>query len=118
MELPFLPESESDAEKQAILHAVIEQLVKDFGRFGLEVIPPPPGGDLYSCLVSQIAPCLEQALLHQDTLLTGILYSIDLNEEQVRKALQEQPDRPYHLVFTDLILKRELQKVVLRRRFS
>ncbi|HXC07205.1 MAG TPA: hypothetical protein VNZ86_20735 [Bacteroidia bacterium] len=118
MENPFLPESGSEAEKQALLQAVMDQLIKDFGRFGLEIVQPPPGKDPYTALLSQIAPCIENALRNNDVLLTGILYSIDLNEGQVRKALASQPDRAYHLVLTDLILKRELQKVVLRRKYS
>ncbi|MFI5149332.1 MAG: hypothetical protein ACHQRM_06325 [Bacteroidia bacterium] len=118
MDTPFLPPELSGPEKQAILKAVIEQLMKDFGRFGLDIREPLPGTDAYSSLQSQVAPIIEKTLLSNDSLLTGILYSIDLSEVQVRKALQEQPERPYPLVLTDLILKRELQKVVLRKRFS
>ena len=57
-------------------------------------------------------------LLERDfNTLLNVLYRIDVSEEQLKKALAASNDNPA-AVITDMILKRELQKVETRRKYS
>jgi len=49
--------------------------------------------------------------------LINVLYRIDVSEEQLKKVLAEASDDPAAII-TDMILKRELQKVETRRKYS
>jgi len=48
----------------------------------------------------------------------GILYRIDVSDEQIKKAVRENTSEPFSEIVTDLIIKRELQKVVIRSHYS
>jgi hypothetical protein len=48
----------------------------------------------------------------------GILYRIDVSDEQIKKAVNENTSEPFSEIITDLIIKRELQKVVIRQHYK
>jgi hypothetical protein len=47
-----------------------------------------------------------------------LLYRVDINEKQLGKQLAEQKEEEYLSVVAELMIKRILQKVVLRKYFS
>jgi len=101
-----------------IILQVSEQVIKDFDMFGLEVKFSGNGYMAYEELFDQVYPHLEKLLHSNQTKFLAILYRIDLSEEQVRKAVNENTSEPFSAVVADLILRRELQKVVLRNSFK
>ncbi len=48
----------------------------------------------------------------------NLMYRIDISETQIKKSIEESKDKSFSEIVTDLILKRELLKVVTRRSFS
>jgi len=50
--------------------------------------------------------------------LKNLLYRIDLTEKQIAAAAREQPGKPLQLVLAELMIKRILQKVVLKERYK
>jgi hypothetical protein len=48
----------------------------------------------------------------------GILYRIDLSDEQIKKAVNANSSEPFPEIITDLIIRRELQKVVIRNHYK
>jgi hypothetical protein len=97
-----------------LLQQVADQLIKDFGMFGLDIHFSGKPELAYSELFGQVNAHLETLARSNKQKFLSILYRIDLSEQQVGKALAENPADPFSAAVTDLILKRELQKVVLR----
>ena len=50
--------------------------------------------------------------------LKTLLYRIDLTEKQIAIAAHEQPGKPLQLVLAELMIKRILQKVVLKELYK
>ena len=47
-----------------------------------------------------------------------LLYRVDINEKQLSTRLQENKEEEYLSIVSELIIKRILQKVVLKKHFS
>lgn len=118
MELPL---SKSDIERYQrsidLLQEVVAQLNKDFQLNGFDVEFSGKGESAYQELTDQLVPVIEYMLENQAERFWNLLYSIDLNESKVKEALFGEDTNSIQLL-TDLILKRELQKVVIRHFYS
>jgi hypothetical protein len=97
-----------------LLQEVVNQLIKDFGIFGMEIHFSGNPALAYSELFGQVNKHLEVLARYSQQKYISLLYRIDLNEQQIGKALSLHPEEPFSATVTDLILIRELQKVVLR----
>jgi septation ring formation regulator EzrA len=107
-------------ERSAVLlQDVVAQINKDFRLNGFEVEFSGEGETAYQELSEQLIPVIEYMLEHQTETFWNLVYSIDLNEAKVKRILfgQEEVDNAIGQL-TDLILKRELQKVVIRHFYS
>ncbi len=94
-----------------------QQLIKDLGECGCE-------NEFVSLLPADFEPIRQQlsAVLKQHEKKAGfniqqLLYRVDINEKQLNERLK-QNDEDYLSVVSELIIKRILQKVVLRKYFS
>ena len=118
MELPL---SNSDIERYErsidLLQEVVTQVNKDFQLNGFEVGFSGKGESAYHELTSQLIPVIDYMLENQADRFWNLLYFIDLNESKVKEALFGESANSIQLL-TDLILKRELQKVVIRNFYS
>lgn len=118
-----LPLSKTDLDRYersvTLLEDVVAQINKDFRLQGFDVEFSGQGETAYQELTDQLKPVIEYMLEHQSDTFWNLIYGIDLNERKVKDILfgtQEEPDAIGQL--TDLILKRELQKVVIRYHYS
>ena len=104
-----------------ILNETAQQVIKDFGMVGLK-IPQVHGArntpNAYAELFSQILPLVEKLQKENFQNFYSLMYRIDLSEMQIKKAVESSKDKSFSEIVTDLILKRELQKVITRRSFS
>jgi hypothetical protein len=50
--------------------------------------------------------------------LTGLLYRVDISELQIKKLSSERPDSSMNEIISELILKRELQKIIIKEHFK
>lgn len=98
-----------------LLNDTALQVIKDFGISGIEIRFSGNAENAYAELFSQIHPHIEKLLKGTTGNFYELLYRIDLSEEQIKKAVKSSVDRSVAEVLTDLILKRELLKVVLRK---
>ena len=101
-----------------ILNETAQQIIKDFGMVGLEIKFLGNAGNAYLQLFSQILPFIEKMQTENFHNFYNLMYHIDISENQIKKAAEEAKDKSFSEVVTDLILKRELLKVVMRRSFS
>jgi len=118
-----LPLSQQDFDRYersvALLQEVVAQINKDFRLHGFDVNFSGEGETAYRELSDQLAPVIEYMLENQTETFWNLIYGIDLNENKVKQILfgKEEVDNAIGQL-TDLILKRELQKVVIRHFYS
>ncbi len=118
-----LPLSQQDFDRYersvALLQEVVAQINKDFRLHGFDVNFSGEGETAYRELSDQLVPVIEYMLENQTETFWNLIYSIDLNENKVKQILfgKEEVDNAIGQL-TDLILKRELQKVVIRHYYS
>lgn len=94
------------------------QIIKDFDMFGLEVKFSGNAYNAYEELFEQIEPHINKLITHNQSKFMGILYRIDVSDVQVKKAIDANASESFSEIITDLIIKRELQKVVIRRHYK
>jgi hypothetical protein len=94
------------------------QIIKDFDMFGMEIKFSGNKYNAYEELFNQIEPHINKLISSNHQKFMGILYRIDLSDEQIKKAVSENSSESFSEIITDLIIKRELQKVVIRKHYS
>ena len=101
-----------------LIKQTANQIIKDFDMFGLEIKFSGNTYNAYEELFDQIQPHIAQLISKNHSKFMGIIYRIDLSDEQIKKAISENSSEPFDFIITDLIIKRELQKVVIRNHYK
>jgi hypothetical protein len=99
----------------AIVRETAEQLIRDFNWFNIGIRFSGDPLRAYDELREQIVPLIDRMQREEPGLFQSLLYRIDLDERKFRRQLSA-PEAGVHIA--DLILQRELQKVLTRRYFS
>ncbi len=95
-----------------------DQLKKDFEECGCssEIIATLPT-DL-NVIQSAIVEVLKQNEKRSGFNLQHLLYRVDINETRLKKELRSKQDSDYYMVIGELIIKRILQKIVIKKYYS
>ena len=101
-----------------LIRDTAHQIIKDFDMFGLEIKFSGNAYNAYEELFQQIEPHIKRLIMNNQSKFMGILYRIDVSEEQIKKAVQDHASESFSEIITDLVIKRELQKVVIRSQFK
>lgn len=101
-----------------ILNKTAEQIKKELGFFQLEIVLIGHSENAYQELYEQIYPQIKNLAKENYQKLISLLYRIDISEKQLQKEQQNAPGLKFEEAITHLIIKRCLQKVVLRKLFS
>ena len=96
----------------------MEQIKKDFNWFSFEIVFQNKEESAYLELFHQILPFVDELLNDNYPKLLAMLYRIDIDEAFLNKRLKESEQVDTDEVITDLIIKRELQKVIIREMYS
>ncbi len=118
MNIPSLSELSAYYSRTDLLTKVVEQLKKDFNWFSFEITFKGDQESPYQELYAQVLPLIDELLNDDYPKLMAMLYRIDLDEEFLNRRLKENSHADTDEVITDLILKRELQKVIIRDMYS
>ncbi len=94
------------------------QIIKDFDMFGMEIKFSGNAYNAYQELFEQIEPQIKNLINNNHQKFLGILYRIDVSDIQIKKAVSENSSESFSVIVTDLIIKRELQKVVIREHYK
>lgn len=97
-----------------IIRQVARQIEKDFITFGLEVHFSGNVESAYQELSDQLQDHLSMLLDRDYHRLVLLLYQIDLSEGAIAKAQMQFPDVPQYQLLSDLVIHRELKKVLIR----
>ncbi|WP_321310138.1 hypothetical protein [Marinifilum fragile] len=104
--------------REEIIRQVAAQIEKDFAQFGLEVQFSGEVDYAYEELFSQLKEHLIWLLDRDYHRLVLLLYQIDLSEKQIMQAETQYPDVPKSDLLAELVILRELKKVLIRNYFK
>jgi hypothetical protein len=101
-----------------ILNQTAGQIKKELGFFQIEIILIGTNQNAYEELYAQILPHIKTLSKENYQKLISLLYRIDISEKQLNAEQRNNDDKSFEEIITHLIIKRCLQKVVLRKLFS
>lgn len=101
-----------------LIKETANQIIKDFDMFGMEIKFSGNAYNAYEELFEQIEPHIKNLISTNHQKFLGFLYRIDLSDVQIKKAVNENSSESFSAIVTDLIIKRELQKVVIREHYK
>ena len=108
-------EIEQYFNNSTLIDQTINQIKKDFIEFDFNIEITDKGENLFDELISEISPVIDYLLEKQLEKLMSLIYRIDIDERKIKTALNA--DQP-HISISELVVKRELQKVVIRNYYS
>lgn len=101
-----------------IIQMTANQLIKDMGEFSIEITFKGDKETPYKELFDQVEPIIYTLEMMQPEKLKALLYRIDISENRIKQHFVENTKNDLSAFITDLILQRELQKVLTRIYFS
>ena len=115
-------ESRSDIETYnehpEYIRQTVQQLMKDFAMFGIEIEFSGDTDLAYREMFVQTCDHIEMLLKSNNQKLYALLYQIDLSNTSIITASEEHPEFTLAEVITELVIHRELKKVILRNYFK
>lgn len=104
--------------KEHLFELFKQQLKKDFDHSSVDsaFISELPSAfeDLKKALLVGMAPLFQSSA----SSLQNLLYRIDIGELQIRQYRLHHPGLSFEEVIAELLIKRILQKIILRKKFS
>lgn len=95
-----------------------EQIMKDFGMFGVEITFSGNTGQAYNELHKQLISQITLLIERNYDLLLSVLYQVDITEREIAKAEKELPHYNNIEIIAHQVIVRDLKKVLLRRYFK
>ena len=121
MEVPNLFSKEElmkASRREEIIHLVVNQIVKDFGSFNIDLNFSSQSDDLYSSLQNKLEIEVARIIEEDNTVFKGLLYRIDISEKEIAQYHREMPQNTFATIISQLILHRELKKVLYREYYK
>jgi hypothetical protein len=110
-----LPDISNQLSSKTLFEDFKTQLIKDFEQSNfpagfVEALEPD-----YQSILEKIAIELQRNERRTDFHLMNLLYRIDISEAQLKRYLSERQNESHFNVIAELIIKRVLQKVVIKQ---
>ena len=118
---PLINQQQLDVLKvsqQELIEKFYIQLLKDFEMSDVSDYLEPIVVFEYDEIHSNIMNALKKIDNKDFSKYRHLLYRIDISEKTVELELKSKPDNARYAVLADLIIKRILQKVILKIQFS
>lgn len=100
-----------------IVQETAEQIMKDFGMFGVEITFSGDTNNAYNELHRQLIDQISLLLERNYDLLLSVLYQVDITDREITKATRELPHYNPVEIIAHQVIVRDLKKVLLRRYF-
>jgi len=104
--------------KTEIIRQTVEQVKKDFTMFGMDVEFTGNTGMAYDEMFMQLSAYVSHMLEIDPHRLSSLLYQVDLGENKIMESSTLHPDWSLPEVITELIIHRELKKVLIRNYYK
>lgn len=100
-----------------IIRLTVEQLKKDFGMHGFQIAFSGNELTAWNELMDQALPVLTELHRKNPSAFQALMYRIDISDKQM-KELYSLPTTEFAPKLAETVIKREFQKVLLRKYFS
>jgi hypothetical protein len=104
--------------KEDVIQETAEQIMKDFGMFGIEITFSGNVENAYHELHEQLINQISVYLDKDYSRLMAVLYQVDITEREIAKAAQELPHYNDLEVLAHQVIFRDLKKVLFRRYYK
>lgn len=101
-----------------IVCETIQQIMKDFGMFGITISFSGNIGSAYIELHDQLVEQITRLLGNDYGRLLSVLYQVDISDRDIARTEAEIPEYNYVQVLAHQIIVRDLKKVLTRRYFK
>jgi hypothetical protein len=101
-----------------IVQQTAEQIMKDFGMFGVEITFSGDINNAYQELHQQLIQQITVLIERNYELLLSVLYQVDITEREIARAEVELPHYNQVEIVAHQVIVRDLKKVLLRRYFK
>lgn len=120
MNLPDLQNTNlaSFLDRADIIQETADQILKDFGMFGIEISFSGNIEHAYRELHEQLINQISVYLDRDYSRLMAVLYQVDITEREIAKATLELPHYSDLEVLAHQVIFRELKKVLFRRYYK
>ncbi|HEY3371185.1 MAG TPA: hypothetical protein VGK10_10075 [Prolixibacteraceae bacterium] len=105
-------------DKEDIVRETAEQIMKDFGMFGIEITFSGNSENAYHELHEQLVNQISISLERDYSRLMAALYQVDITEKEIAKAAIELPHYNQLEVLAHQVIFRDLKKVLFRRYYK
>ena len=104
-------------KREDLIREVAQQIIKDFAEFGLEIQFSGEVAHFYDELFAQMHEYVIALLETSQAKFFNLLYRIDVSPSDIQKYEEERPEAAWSALTTELIIFRELKKVMIRDYF-
>ena len=104
--------------KTEVIRQTVEQIIKDFTMFGMDIEFTGNTDLAYEEMFFQLAAHVSQSLEIDPHRLSALLYQVDLGENKVMESSVLHPEWSLPEVITELVIHRELKKVLIRNYYK
>jgi ribosomal protein S15P/S13E len=113
-----LPDIRKQLSSKELFDAFKQQLAKDFqqSNFSSDFVATLEPD--YAIIVEKIVHVLQHNENKSDSNIMALLYRVDISEAQLKRYLNDAKNEHYYTVIAELIIKRVLQKVVIRQYYK
>jgi hypothetical protein len=104
--------------KTEVIRQTVEQVIKDFTMFGMDVEFTGNADKAYNELFHQLTGHVSHLLETDPHRLSALLYQVDLGENKIIESSALHPEWTLSEVITELVIHRELKKVLIRNYYK
>lgn len=105
-------------DRTEIVHETAEQIMKDFGMFGVEITFSGDVLNAYEELHGQLIDQVSVLIQNNYDKLLSVLYQVDITEREIAQAERDLPHYTHVEIIAHEVIARELKKVLWRRYFK
>lgn len=109
-----LPSPKDFFKHKEILKLAARQIEKDFAMFSLSIEFDENEKDYFKSICTQINSLVQKEIHGNQNNLMSLLYQIDVSENRIKTYMQQHQDIEMQEVLTQLIVEREIQKVITK----
>ena len=101
-----------------IIRETANQIERDLNVDGFEIVFSGNLENAFIEIKSQLTPIISKIVSGDKTTFQALLYRIDISEKDYKRTLSENDSTMFQEKLTELIIRREFQKVITRKYFS
>ncbi len=94
------------------------QLQNDFNLAGLEEYAPIITTNNLNDIVDAVLNSILNIEKFEPTAISNLLYRIDVSEHKIQQEVAKIQSLNFNVIITELIIKRTIQKIILKQHYS